>query len=180
MKVTVVRNLTVAAIVTVGFIASEVGAQTGAPAAQAATADIALWNGGTLLGQVVNHNGQPVSGIVVSLQYSGSQIAQAVSNEEGTFSVRGLRPGEHQVIISGQTNTYRLWPAKSAPEGVRPRLTLATPRRIVLGQLGSATPGGRPWPTLPRITLPVVAATVGIIGGIVWLSSDDDTPPVSP
>jgi protocatechuate 3,4-dioxygenase beta subunit len=74
-----------------------------------ATVDIRLEAGGDLLGDVVDEKGRPVAGITLQAQaessgrhggttrWSFDQSGQAVTADDGSFAMRGLRPGPYHL-----------------------------------------------------------------------------------
>jgi hypothetical protein len=77
--------------------------------------DVALTSDGTFTGRVLNSEGQPLDGAVVSIRQSGQEVARVVSTAEGTFSVAGLSSGVYEVAVGPQVAPVRVWPAEAAP-----------------------------------------------------------------
>jgi hypothetical protein len=80
-----------------------------------AVADIALADGGTLHGRVVDLQGAARVGVDVSIRAQDREVARAKSTAEGQFSVQGLRGGVYQVAAGQGQGVYRLWATNTAP-----------------------------------------------------------------
>ena len=59
-------------------------------------------------GTVLSTEGQPVSGMAVSILHHESTVATTVSNEEGEFAVKGLRHGAHVIKVGSKQQPVRL------------------------------------------------------------------------
>ncbi|MGH8322733.1 MAG: carboxypeptidase-like regulatory domain-containing protein [Steroidobacteraceae bacterium] len=57
-----------------------------------------------LVGHVANDGGQPEPGVQVSvLDSSGAPAGSVVSNAEGSYEIRGLKPGLYTIALMGQS-----------------------------------------------------------------------------
>jgi hypothetical protein len=57
-----------------------------------------------LAGRVANETGQPAAGVQVSvLDSSGAAAGSAVSDAEGSYLIRGLKPGTYTLMLKGQS-----------------------------------------------------------------------------
>ncbi len=87
-----------------------------APATQPTkTMDVALQNGGLLLGQLVNRQGQPKAGVVVSLRQKGTELARMQTDDLGRFAAKGLRGGAYQLVTADGVRQVRVWSQATAP-----------------------------------------------------------------
>ncbi len=96
--------------------------------------DIALTEGGALVGQVVDSQGQGLDGAAVTVSQGNKAVARTVANKNGYFSVNDLRGGTFTVRAANGEKTYRLWTAKSAPPSAKSRALLVSENQIVRGQ----------------------------------------------
>ena len=114
--------------------------------------DVALHDGGVLAGQVSDSNGTVQTAVRVSLQNTQSQeIATGVTDQQGAFRVRGVRPGVYQIVTPQARGFYRLWAPGTAPASARPTaMVVGDTVRGGVGDWASAHP----------------VATVLVIGGV--------------
>ena len=111
--VQVIRNVTVS-LSLVGLCIPTV-AFSAPPASEPAVVDIALADGGTLHGRVIDLQGGNVTGIPVSLQTQDRGVISATTVSDGQFSVKGLQGGVYQVAAGQGQGSYRLWSPGTAP-----------------------------------------------------------------
>ena len=102
-----------------------------------AVLDLDLRRGGTLTGRVLR-NGEPWSGVVVTVFGSG---AQGVSDQRGRFQVTGLEPGEQRVSVRSPGRPFSVIRFVSVDEGEEVVLRVETGR--IEGTVLSAV-GGEP------------------------------------
>lgn len=129
-------------------------------AGRATTAvDVALRDGGILVGQAVDAEGQPLAKAAVSVHQSDREVAKTLTNQAGWFAVRGLQGGTYQIVAGPAGGVYRLWtPATAPPSALQSALvTAGSPR--VRGQQG---PLGSWLCCNPWILAGIVAAAVAI------------------
>lgn len=147
--------------------------------------DISLRADGVLIGQVVDAQGQAVSAAQVTVFHGHDVIARTTSSKGGSFVIRRLRSGVHQVVAGNGTTIVRLWTNQAAPPVSRDVLTVVSNETAVRGQNGSdniltgdngiftAGVGGLSGPTIGLLTL---GATIGGIAWAVDEANEDDTP----
>ncbi|MEM6328921.1 MAG: carboxypeptidase-like regulatory domain-containing protein [Planctomycetota bacterium] len=111
-------------------------------APQAAGKDVALRDGGVLVGQVVDAQGAPLAHAVVSLFYGADEVVRTKTDKRGVFAAKGLRGGEYRVVAGGGQVTYRLWAAKTAPPAASQGVLIVTGGAVISGQCSSCPPGG--------------------------------------
>jgi len=83
--------------------------------------DVALSDGGTLEGQVVDHanTGQP--GVPVIVRTQDRDVAQTTTAANGQFVVQDLRGGVYHVATVQGDETFRLWAPRTAPPAAKNR-----------------------------------------------------------
>ncbi len=121
-------------------------AQETPAARQARPSDIALSQGGVLMGRVVDSQGKAVAKATVTLQFAGQVIARTPSNKNGEYAVKGLRGGVHRLRAGTHNKTVRLWATGSAPSTVK-STALSVTGNVVRGQYcppGGCAPGMPP------------------------------------
>lgn len=85
------------------------------PAPQPVVSDIALANGGTLQGRLIDLQGGNVANVPVSLRTQDRIVATTTTESDGRFSVEGLNGGVYQVAAGQGQGVYRLWTDGTAP-----------------------------------------------------------------
>ena len=148
-------------------------AMTAAPLV--APSDVALGNGGVLVGQVVDAQGAAVAMATVTLADHKQEIAQVRADQEGKFSVSGLRGGVYRISFRGQDAMYRLWAPNTAPPVAQQGVILVVGDDVIRGQHGySAGPFASmaQWVAdHPLITASAIGAAIAIP---LALDDDDD------
>lgn len=104
-----------AATITVVFTGSVLMGEVTAHAQGAAVRNFVLGEGGVMNGDVRNAAGQPLSNARVTVSQSGQQVAVTQTDQEGMFSIGGLREGQHVVTAGNESRVYRFWNPESAP-----------------------------------------------------------------
>jgi len=164
-----------------------------APVVQAPR-DIALHEGGVLVGQMLDAQGGAIAGAPISVLTAGKEVARVQTDQSGKFEVTGLKGGVHQIATVGQQDVYRLWSPKTAPPAAQKGLMLVSSSDLVRGQgcgsgvnCGSGCGGGvggrgggggiGNWiANHPIITAGVIGAAIAIPLAL----NDDDDPPATP
>jgi hypothetical protein len=147
------------------------------PVAAAPTAvaprDVALHDGGVLVGQIVDAQGGAVAKTPVSLYESGKEIARTESDSTGKFKVSGLKGGVYQVASANNSGVYRLWSPRTAPPAAQRGLMLVSHGDLARGQGGGGPFSGVvDWVAKhPIMTAGMVAAAIAIP-----VALDDDDP----
>ncbi len=131
-----------------------------------APSDVALGEGGVLVGQVVDAQGAAVAMATVTLADHKQEIAQVRADQEGKFSVPGLRGGVYRISSRGQDAMYRLWAPHTAPPVAQQGVILVVGDDVIRGQYGNS-PG--PFASIaqwvadhPLITAAVLGAAIAI------------------
>jgi len=167
MKASSVIKGFLVSLAVVGFCLPQAALAANGPSAKAPSTkapqliDVALSDGGLLLGQVVSAQGTAVKKAPVVLKHQGREIAKAQSNEQGYFAVRGLGGGIYQVKSAEGQGLYRLWAPGQAPPAAQKGVLVVAGRDLVraqgpvLGHLGMALGS-------PLIIAGVVAASIAV------------------
>jgi len=144
--------------------------------AQAAVVDVALSAGGTLHGQVVDLQGNPLGRTAVLIQQSDREVARTVSDPLGRFRATGLSGGTYRIVAGQATGTFRLWAPNTAPPSARPAaLVLPCNQALVRGKECN--------PCMQFLRNPWVIAgivAVAIAVPVAIYNADDDDGPHSP
>ena len=102
--------------------------------------DIALLDGGVLVGQVTDAHGVGSGDARVSLQdLRGLEIAVATTDAQGRFAFRGMRAGVYQVVSQQGRGVYRVWMPGTAPPAARPGVLIVNNSEIANGALGDGS-----------------------------------------
>lgn len=101
--------------------------------APAAAKDIVLGPNGTFSGVVKDMNGQAKSAAIVTVGFSGAEVATVQTLEDGRFTIEGLREGSHVVKTSGTSFPVRFWEADKAPPTADSGITLVS-RQVPAGE----------------------------------------------
>lgn len=99
------------------------------------SSDVVLHSGGVLQGTVLNTEGQPVVGVKVNIIHKEASVAATVSNEEGQFSVKGLRNGAHIIEVGTKLQPVRLWATNTAPPAAIENVAIVVDEEAVRGQM---------------------------------------------
>ncbi len=147
------------------------------PVAMAAPAsmvtDIALQDGGELVGQILNGEGAPQTTTGVSVYRNGKPVAHATTNQDGIFSFAGLKGGVYQIATPKHQGVYRLWAPRTAPPAAQQGLMIVSGKQVVRGQASPFTQLTG-WITQhPILTAGIVAAAIAI--PIAVADDDDDS-----
>ena len=106
--------------------------------------DVALAEGGVLVGQAVTAEGTPLVRTPVSIQSQGREIATTTTDANGAFAVQGLRGGVHTVTAGGNASTFRLWAPNTAPPVAQQGALIVAGDNVVRGALGDGSFLGNP------------------------------------
>lgn len=168
MRGTKLFRMQIIALVCVGMMLPQ-AVMGAAPAPKVKINDVALGNGGMLVGQVVDQQGLGIAGAQVVVLQQGRKPVQTVADKAGKFQTAGLSGGPAQVVTAGGQGVYRLWTAKTAPPTATRSAMILSNGSVVRGQHHGM--GG--W------LLPALAAG-GIIAGVAVATSNTSSSPASP
>lgn len=137
--------------------------------------DVALGEGGVLLGQVVNTQGVSEANTPVKLFDGEKELAVSKTDDNGYFAFRGLRGGMYQLSAAEGTGVYRLWAPRTAPPSANKGALLVAGEDLARGQTGARI---RSWLSNPWVVAGIVATAVAV--PVAIHNDDDDDEPVSP
>jgi hypothetical protein len=140
--------------------------------------DLALSDGGQVVGQVVDAQGTARPGVAVSLLSRTDELAVAKTDDRGYFSIRGLRAGVYQLAAEDVSGIYRVWTADTAPPSAGRAALLVTGDGPVRGQLGAGLAGVVAAATSP--TAIIGAAAAGALTPIIIHNLDEKSRPSTP
>jgi hypothetical protein len=165
MKLSKLLGRGVVVLATCGLLVPASAVESIAEVSREATAvhDIALQQGGTLVGQVVNPQGKPLAEVDVVLHHQGKLVAQTNTDEQGVFQVTGLQGGTYSLRAGDQTAVYRLWAHRTAPPSARNGLLMVQGDAVRAQLFGLADQYG-----------PGVWLVGGMIGTVIAISVERD------
>lgn len=147
----------------------------------ATPSDVALGNGGVLIGQVVDAQGNVSAMATVILSDYRQEIARVRTDQEGKFSVSGLRGGVYRISSQDKEALYRLWAPNTAPPVAQQGVTLVVGNQVVCGQNGNSSGSiGSMAQWIAEHPLIAASAVGAAIAIPIALDDDDWTPPSSP
>lgn len=150
----VIRSLAHAAVILacVGMITPRAAFSAG-PAPKISH-DVCLSAGGAFSGVIVNAEGRPLDGAVVSVRQNGKEISKTVTTAQGAFSINGLGGGVYEVAVGPQVIPVRAWTVESAPPSAQEQAVIV---------IGNATRGQGTIMGLDLITLWTLTASTGAL-----------------
>jgi hypothetical protein len=135
--------------------------------------DIALQQGGLLVGQVMGRDGSVRAGEQVVILFGDHEIVRTTTDENGVFAAAGLRGGQYQIASQEGVSLIRAWAPNTAPPAAREGSLLVVGDQVVRGQIANS-PGwvinwarNHPW-------LTTIAALTAIAVPIALASGDDN------
>ena len=154
---------------------TEAGPRRLAVGQASAVPDVALDAGGSLRGQVVDAQGNPLGRTPVAIRHLDREVAGTISDASGHFRVTGLRGGVYGIMVGQTEAVCRLWVPNTAPPSARPAALVVVGGEQVLAQ-GGCDPCGcdpccpplRPcsrlkcWLANPLVIAGIIAAAVAI------------------
>lgn len=129
------------------------------PAPKAPVTDVALRDGGLLVGQVVDEQGAALGGVPVSLKYQDRELVVGKTSKDGTFGFKGLRGGVYQIAAAQGRGVYRVWTVGTAPPAAQEGALVVSGENVVRGQDGG---GFRAFITNPLVIAGVVATAIAV------------------
>lgn len=155
-----------------GFLVPSFGAESTTSLA-VAVQDVRLQDQGLLVGRAVTNQGAARPNVKVAVAFQGKTVAEATTNQNGMFAVKGLRGGVHVVQSAGKQEVVRLWTADAAPEAAAEGLVLAD-GQVVRGQQGGGEGGGGVGSFLADnlVGVAIVGATAGTAIAVSASSGD--------
>jgi len=98
--------------------------------------DMALADGGLMVGQLVDGQGRALAGTDVSLCVAGRTLATTKSDAKGLFAFRGLQGGVYQLTAAGGQAICRVWAEGAAPPSARQAALVVVGEDLARGQFG--------------------------------------------
>ena len=118
-------KLAFVALAALGLILPQPMAALGAQS-QAPIPDLALGQGNTLAGQVVDSEGNSLSDVVVTVLSGDREVVRTKTNKEGRFAVAGLSGGAYTLVAEGSKLPCRVWSEGTAPPNAKDGLLLVS------------------------------------------------------
>ena len=128
---------------------------------------------GKLNGKLLNANGKPVEGAVVTVAKNGKEVARTVTKVDGSYTVAELSSGNHTISMADGQFPVRLWSKAAAPAAAKDQFTVS--QTAVRGQFLD----GEGYPVWSHV-LPLGVAAAALIVGLVALDEANDKQPKSP
>ena len=98
--------------------------------------DAKLDKDGAFSGRTIQHDGTPVVGAIVVIRHGQTDVGQAVTDDQGNFSVKNLKSGVYEVSSGATTGSYRFWTEGTAPPSAKPYGLLVLGQNGARGQYG--------------------------------------------
>lgn len=165
-RLTLVHGMA-AAIACLGIVVPQ--AALAAPPADSGVADVALRDGGTLVGAVYTAQGLPQEGALVSVQSNGQEVARATTDEQGRFVAQNLKGGVYQLVTADGASLYRAWTAGTAPPAAE-NAALVVGGQTVRGHFGGG--GWAAWLSNPWVLAAIIATAIAVP---IAVNDDDST-----
>ncbi len=127
------------------------------------TIDVMLHDGGLLLGQVLDAQGQPQRFVPVSLYAKDRLLATVKTDAQGRYTLRGLHGGIYRLVSAGGYGPYRLWNPGAGPPTCRPGTLLIVGNGPVRGNLSLPGAGSLHfWLSDPYVIAGLIGAGVAV------------------
>jgi len=134
------------------------------PSDASSVSDIALREGGVLVGQVVDPQGIPKANLPVTLLAGQQELGVGRTDASGYFAFSGLQGGVYQVGTSQRQETLRVWTPSAAPPAAQPGALIVDGTELARGQFGYARFClSDPWVYGPLIATAVAVPTAFLI-----------------
>ncbi|MGQ9503413.1 MAG: carboxypeptidase-like regulatory domain-containing protein [Thermogutta sp.] len=121
--------------------------------------DVALQEGGLLLGQVVTPQGTPVADTIVTVSNGQQALGVAKTDAQGRFAFRGLQGGVYQLSAANGSGVYRLWAPRTAPPGAQQVTFIVSGQDLARGQI---LPRVQTWMRNPWIVGGAIATAIAV------------------
>lgn len=136
-------------------------------AGRPAVRDVALTSDGSLHGSLLLADGRPQVNAKVILRRGADIQATAVTQADGSFTMKQVRPGVYEIASTQSSQAYRVWAARAAPPAAQPKALLVEDKMIARGQ--------QDWsPARRALILSGVIITSGLVGGVIGYNINDD------
>lgn len=128
--------------------------------------DIALHDGGILVGRLANQKSHATANQKVTVRQDTKVVAEVVTDKNGQFIVHDLRGGIYQIESNRGVGNFRAWAPQTAPPTAHQVAFLVENDQVVRGQLSRFVPnsgGHSGFLTWTAIGLGIAGITVGTI-----------------
>ena len=145
------------------------------PEQQPMLTDIALQEGGILVGRLANPNGKPLDQQKIVVRQNQQVVAEVTTGKNGQFVVKGLRGGIYQIASQRGAGNFRAWANNTAPPSAKQFAFLVENDGVVRGQFGMMSPGNFPSANFTvGEWLGITLGAAGLVVGTIALIDDDD------
>jgi hypothetical protein len=126
--------------------------------------DVALRDGGLLIGQVVDPQGAAKAGVQVNIGTGQQTLASAVTDKAGYFAFCGLQGGVYRITAQEGQGAYRAWALGTAPPSAQQGALLVDGKNVVRGASGDGLQFylSNPW-VLGTIAVVAAGTTTAVI-----------------
>lgn len=135
--------------------------------------DVALQDGGLLLGQVVTPDGMPVPNAAVTVDTGEQVLGTAKTDAQGRFAFRGLKGGVYRLNAANGTGMYRLWAPRTAPPGAQQTTLIVSGQDLARGQV---LPRVATWMRNPWIVGGAIATAIAVPVAIAEHEEEPSSP----
>ena len=131
---------------------------------------------GVLTGIVVSDDATPAAEESVQILFGSKVVATTNTTPSGEFAVRGLRQGQHSLVVNGEVRPVRFWEATTAPPSAVSTVSVVKSNEMVVrAQGGGANMAGG---------MLILGAFAGVVGTTLYYTIEEngsETPaPASP
>ena len=157
-------------------IATTPEVQTEKPSRLPQLTDIALKEGGTMIGRITDREGKLLSQQKIVVRQENRLVAEVTSGKNGEFIVEGLRGGIYEIASQQGVGSFRAWAEGTAPPSAKHFALLVENGDVVRGQWG-----WMPNPSQYRGTglsvgqwVGITLGAAGLVVGTIALVRDND------
>lgn len=99
--------------------------------------DIGLSQDGSTVGRVCDQSGLALEGAEVVIKQGPLEVARTITDKQGAFSIRSLKPGVYTFSSGATEGAFRLWAERTAPPSARDQLLIVQGQNSTRGQVGA-------------------------------------------
>ena len=143
-------------------------------AASVTATDVTIADG-VLMGKVVNTEAKPIAGLNVQVLHDTRVVANATSDDNGRFAVRGLRQGAHVIQVGVVQQPVRFWGSQIAPPSAVTTMAVVVDENVVRGQATQGLFSGG----FSNTVIPL-SIFGGALAATTYTTVAADDPPASP
>lgn len=118
-------------------------------------ADVVLSSDSGLSGRLLDGEGRPVDGAIVTLSRNRTVIARTSTGNSGAYHFPEVKQGVYQLTLGTEAQKVRVWNPELAPPSAQELLTSIRTDRIVRGQ---------------GLIAGSIASTIGTVGGVAGVA----------